>query len=184
MEYIVNKKVAFFILISTLIFVVSCSGQQQNELSSKQKIINATDTIESQIKEIRKEYARINSDSFKYKVVQKDINGQSAEGGILKQYYFGDEIQKATSIFFGETGKLTVEYYFKIGKIIFVYEREDRYGFPIYNGKPKLKSIEENRYYFNAQKLIRWVGNDGEIIKASHYPDKENEIFKGLKEIQ
>jgi hypothetical protein len=184
MEYIVNKKITLFILLSTYLFVASCSGQQQKEVSKKQNIMNATDSMESQIKEIRKEYARINSDSSKYKVVQKNINGESAEGGMLKKYFYGDKVQKATTIFFGETGKLTIEYYFKMGKVIFIYEKVDRYDTPIYNDKMKVKITKENRYYFNGQKLIRWIGDDGKIRDTQSYPAKEDEIFKDLKEIQ
>jgi len=184
MAYIINRKITIFILLSTSFFVANCSGQQRRELSKKQNIINAADSIESQIKEIRKEYARINSDSSKYKVVRKDINGESAEGGVLKKYFYGDTIQKAVAVFFGETGKLTIEYYFKMGKIIFIYEKEDKYDFPIYNDKAQIKTTKENRYYFSSQKLIRWIGDDGKIKDTQSYSAKEGEIFKDLKEIQ
>lgn len=179
MEYI-KKRTIFFISTFVLLFIASCSGQQSPK-PPKEDVLNKADSIDKAIKEIRKEYSKINSDTSKYSVVQKDINGESAEGGILKKFFENDVLRKAVEVFFGETGKLTAEYYFKDEEIIFVYEREDRYDSPIYEGNGKIKSTVENRYYFNHKKLIRWIGSDGKVVKPEQYLDKENEILDDLK---
>lgn len=184
MEYTYNKKHTICILLITLFFTYSCSGQQQKDISKKQETLKNTDSIETIISEIRKEYIKINTDSSRYKLIQKDLNGESAEGGLLKKYFYNDTMQKASTIFFGETGKLTLDYYFKKGKIIFIYEREDRYNVPIYGNKSKVGATKENRYYFNGQHLIRWIGDDGKIKGTKYYAAKESEIFKDLKDIE
>jgi hypothetical protein len=168
MEY-TNGKIILLILLMTSFSWLSSSGQK--------------DSVEIRIKEIRKECDRINKDSSKFKVVQEDINDQSAEGGILKKMYDSNTLRKAVLIFFGETGQSTSEYYLLNGEIIFVYQREERYKSPIYMGKTELKSQEENRFYFKNKKLIRWTGNDGKILDAGLYPEKEKEIVDDFKSI-
>jgi hypothetical protein len=168
MEY-TNRKIIVLILLLTLFSSLSSSGQGDN--------------VEVRIKEIRKECDRINKDITKFKVVQEDINDQSAEGGILKKNYDGNTLRKAVFTFFGETGQLTSEGYFLNGELIFVLETEERYKSPIYMGKAETKSKEENRFYFRNEKLIRWIGNDGKIIDAGLYQEKEKEILDDFKNI-
>jgi len=141
------------------------------------------DSVESRIKEIRKECDRINKDITKFKVVQEDINDQSAEGGILKKFYDGNTLRKAVLTFFGETGQSTSEGYFLNEEIIFVLQTEERYKSPIYMGKTETKSKEENRFYFKNEKIIRWIANNGKIMDTRLYPEKEKEIFDDFKNI-
>jgi len=139
------------------------------------------DSIELQVKQIREEYDRINSNT-KLRSVQENINEASEEGGTLKKFYDSTILLKATLVFYGETGKTTSEYYFQKGALIFVYEREDRYEAPIYKKKDvKIKSINQNRYYFGNEGLIRWLGNDNKIVDIKLYSSKEEEISEDLK---
>lgn len=166
MEYR-NRKIIVFILLMTSFSWLSSSGQE--------------DSVEIRIKEIRRECDRINS--AKLKVVQEDINDQSAEGGILKKNYDSNTLRKAVFTFFGETGQSRSEGYLLNGEVIFVLQTEERYKAPIYMGKTETKSLEENRFYFKNEKLIRWIDNDGKIMDTELYPEKEIEILADYKNI-
>jgi hypothetical protein len=142
------------------------------------------DSIEIWVKEINAQCININKDSAKMATQQKNIFGQSSEGGILEKYSDGKNLRKAILILFGENGKSTSEYYFLNGKMIFLLEGEVRYKSPVYMGKVEIYSQEENRYYFKYNSLIRWIGGDGKIKDPSLYPDREEDLFAGLKIIQ
>ena len=59
---------------------------------------------------------------------------------------------KIAATFFGETGKSTEEYYYRDGKLIFVFRKESRYHQPL---SGKVINTKENRFYFSNDKLIK-----------------------------
>lgn len=164
-----NRKFIILFLLLTSFSSVNCLGQDTPK--------GSIDSVEIWIKEI-------NDDTAKLKVVQKDIFGQSTEGGFLRSYYDGNTLRKAIFTLFGETGQSTSEYYFLNGEIIFLHQKELRYKSPIYMGKTEIESQKKNKYYFKNQKLIRWISNDGKIVDAILYPEKEKEILDDVKSIQ
>lgn len=185
MQYNVNKKVSYVFVFCSF-FTLGCFSQEaKSKVVPNQSIdTKQADSIEIRIKRIREEFGRINSDSSKYKVVQKDIEGQSAEGGLARKFYYNDTLKKLVTVFYGETGKLTSEYYFKNAEIIFLFEKEERYSSPIYTGKSKAVEVTENRYYLNKDKLIRWIGKAGKIINPQDYPTKEVEILRDVNDFK
>ena len=98
-----------YVVKTILVLLVTCDCTAQ--ISS--------DSINLQVKRIRAEFQRINSPATKYKVVTEDIEGESTEGAELKKYYTGSALRKATVVYYGEMGRLNVEYYFKDGELIF-----------------------------------------------------------------
>ena len=167
MKYAINKIIILSLLNSFIWF--GSSGQ---------------DNIEMQIKEIKAEYEKINKDTAKYKMVQSDVFGQSSEGGVLKKYYNGNVLRKAILTLFGETGQSTSEYYFLNGELIFEFDTELFYKSPLYMGKVEIKSQEETKFYFKNQRLISWIGNDGNMMDGALYPEKEEELLDFLKIIK
>jgi hypothetical protein len=141
----------------------------------------SNDSLESTIKKIRAEYNEINKNAtLKYK--QENLEGQSAGGGVIKKYYDKTILRKAVIIFYGETGKSTIEYYFKNKRLIFSYEKEDRYEAPLFEKNDgKIKTTNINRYYFRDGKLIRWIGSNGKIVDSKFYQKKEEEVREDLK---
>lgn len=166
MKYAIRK------FIGLILFMLFCA----DSLAQVSK-----DGIEMQIKKINTEYANINGDTAKFRVERKDILDQSSEGGLLEKFYEGKSLRKVILTLFGETGKSTSQYYFLNGEIIFVHDKEVRYQSPIYLGKTEIESREENRLYFTNQRLILWIGNDGKIMEADLYFEKEEEILDILK---
>lgn len=143
---------------------------------------SAKDSTELIILKIRKEYAGINADSKKYHLVLKDIMGLSTEGGELKSYYDGNELKKSVLTLFGEMGKTIKEYYFADKQVFFCYERNAGYDKPMYMKDMRINKIVEIRYYFNNEKLIRWVGASGKIVSSDQYSEQGQMLLSLWKE--
>jgi hypothetical protein len=174
MKYTYKKNIFLILFLASFSFIHSSGQVIQKETN---------DSVEVLIKEIKKDCDRINKDIAKFKVVQEDINDQSAEGGILKKFYDGKILRKAVFTFFGETGQLSSEGYFLNGEMIFVLNTEERYKAPVYMGKTEIESKEKDEFYFKNKKMIRWINNYGEIIDIGLFPGKEKEILDDFKNI-
>lgn len=136
------------------------------------------DDIENVIKNIREEYKKINSDTNLI-VIEKDLTGLSTEGGVLFSYYDKTGLRKAVLTFYGEMGKSIDEYYFKDGKLIFLFKQKFYYNQPIYfEDGFKVERTEENRYYFCNEKLVRWI--DAEKAMRDVYTDESKRISTEL----
>ncbi|MBO9632994.1 MAG: hypothetical protein J7578_07720 [Chitinophagaceae bacterium] len=134
---------------------------------------------ENTIATIRKEFTAINNPAKKYKVVEAEVEGLSTEGGSIKKYYDSTVLRKAILTLYGETGTMVMEYYFTKDKLIFVYEKNTAYDKPIYQGKVKVVSTIESRFYFEDQKLIRWI-EDKKTKEKALYAQREKEILSDL----
>lgn len=135
------------------------------------------DAIES----IRQHYAGINQHTSRYRRVKKSLSGFSAEGGELVAYFHGPSVMKMVATFFGETGKSVEEYYFWNGQLIFVLRTENRYDQPL-SGKVVRKI--ENRFYFNEDKMIRWLDENGKEVApdSTDYAPKQADYLKLSKQ--
>ena len=111
-------------------------------------------THEGQIRTIRQQYNSINKQLRTYRKVKKELSGFSVEGGELTAYLSRQEIVKIVANHYGEGGQTMEDYYFKDGKLIFVFERITHYDAPL---SGKVVSASENRYYFHNDQLIRWI---------------------------
>ena len=139
--------------IISIALILSC-------ISIKSQITHNPEEI---VKQIRIEFNKINR--IKLDCKMQDLNDVSTEGGEMKKCYDGQDLRKAIFIFYRETEKLIVEYYFKDKKIIFSNTKEDRYNAPIYiEGGGKIASTMVSRYYFSEGELIRWLGKDNKIV--------------------
>jgi hypothetical protein len=126
---------------------------------------------------IKAQFSTINNNIRYYKKVVRDDAGQTTEGGEATGYFKDGEIKKITTIYYGETGKASEEYYFFDKKLIFYYSFTQRYEKPFYIGKVKIVSKNEDRYYFD----------DGSIIKYINKPIKKiapDELVKTASETQ
>jgi len=141
----------------------------------------ATAQSSDPIEIIRQHYADINRRVPNYRKVKKELSGYSAEGGELFAYFHGPTVMKIAATFFGETGKSTEEYYYWDGKLIFVFRKESHYDKPL-SGKV-VKTIE-NRFYFSADKLIKWIDENGREVAADskEYQEKQNDYLKSSKQ--
>ncbi len=125
------------------------------------------------IQNIRSKYTKTQNNLKDYYKTSIEITGESAEGGQATAYYHNDSLELIEIIWLGETGKRQLEYYLDNGKLIFAFDQNFEYNRPIYLDKqtakeqgddeffdPKKTKIKENRYYFNQEKLFRWLNNN------------------------
>ncbi len=134
------------------------------------------------IKHIRADYQRINAARHSYKAETTELMGFSVEGGEATLYRNPQgEVELIKAKLFGEMGRQTHELYLKNRRLIFVYSREEHYNVPFYIDQPaedgsyeafdpKKSNFTEVRYYFDQQKLVRWLDADGKAV-ATNDPD-------------
>ncbi|HEX5170959.1 MAG TPA: hypothetical protein VFW11_17410 [Cyclobacteriaceae bacterium] len=133
--------------------------------------IDTTKVIEN----IRKQYLEINSRLDTYQKATKDILGESSEGGQADVYYDGDSMKKMVITHYGAIGKVTAEYYIQETKVFFIFIKRTVYDKPIYEKGSKVSAVEEDRFYFYEDKMIRWIDSSKNIVNPA------TEIFQ-LKE--
>jgi hypothetical protein len=131
-------------------------------------------TEEEIIKNIRERFTTITSFLESYETIEKDIEGESTEGGYMKAYHVDGEIVMLHCAFYGESGNLKEDYYYDNGKLFFVYTIAEKYNLPAYMEDAKVETVEENRYYINDDKLIRWLVD---INKKRTTKDKKSKVF-------
>lgn len=133
----------------------------------------AADPIQS----IRRQYANINKRASRYRKVKKQLSGFSLEGGELVAYLDGPAVVKLVANHYGEGGRTLEEYYFANGKLIFVFQKESRYDRPL---SGKVVRTSENRFYFESDRLIRWLGADGKPVASgtAEYQEKQDEYLE------
>ena len=114
---------------------------------------------------------RIRADIADQEGIVKDLpDARSAEGGEGTAYMGPSGICYLRVIWYGETGRNEVDYYFEQDSLIFAQDRHVEYNRPIYwdrenaaaNGDtvvfdPGLSRVEENRYYFQHHRLVLWL---------------------------
>jgi hypothetical protein len=128
------------------------------------------------IQSIRQQSAAINRGARRYRKVTKELSGFSLEGGEMTAYFKGPEIVKIVANHFGEMGRATEEYYYSQGKLIFVFRKDYRYSYPM---SGKVVATRENRFYFENDRLIRWVNEDGKTVDAvtDEFKQKQDEYL-------
>lgn len=111
---------------------------------------------------IRRQVVQIDSKGNSYRQVQRDVEGKSTEGGVVTGYYDGKSLRKIVATYYGESGKVTEEYYVLNGSPIFVLRTDYRYNKPLGEppfgtSNPKVVSQQQDRFYFSKGKLVRWI---------------------------
>jgi hypothetical protein len=131
------------------------------------------------VKRIRADYQRINAARKTFKAETTELMGFSVEGGEAELYRNQQgQIELIKASLYGEMGRQTHELYLKNQRLIFVFSREEHYNVPFYIHEPaedgsyeafdpKKSSFTEARYYFDQQKLIRWLDADGKAVEPS-----------------
>jgi len=115
---------------------------------------NGISKIISNIEEACK---KIDSDT-NLTIIEKSLTGLSTEGGVLLSYYDKSRsLKKAAIIFYGEMGQKITAYHYKNRELIFCSQQQLYYNKPIYIEGSQVDKIEENRYYFHNQSLIKWT---------------------------
>lgn len=128
------------------------------------------------IQSIRQQYTAINKRVARYKKVKKELSGFSTEGGELTAYFDGPAVMKIAATYYGESGRAGEEYYYQDGKLIFVYRKDFTYDKPL---SGRVVKTEENRFYFQNDRLIKWIDENGKEVRAggSEHKYKQDEYL-------
>lgn len=131
---------------------------------------SARDT-QSILKTLRAEYSSINHSLGHCAQVKRDLDGRSAEGGILVGYRSGQRFCKITAIYYRETGKVSEEYYLWHDKLFFMVQTDFIYRQPlgahVYNTPDGVVAkTRQERFYVDKGKLICWLGENNSPLSV------------------
>ena len=80
------------------------------------------------------------------------------------KYYQGNDLKKIEVAYYGSMGKSLIDYYTDQGQVYFIFQRDYEYDKPMYVEGSQVKDIQENRYYFHENRLVRWVNQNQETV--------------------
>jgi len=103
---------------------------------------------------IRKAYTEIERSLRSYRRARHDLVGFSTEGGYVDAWFEGPHLRKLAATYYGEMGRGSEEYYFVDDSLVFVLAATEHYDRPLTG---HVVGRDEDRFYFEAQRLIRWV---------------------------
>lgn len=140
------------------------------------------DKVNVGVREIRQEVARIQSGLLSLQKTQRILLGFSTEGTAVTAFRENGDIRKITVEALGEMGKYLADFYFKNEHLIFSHVRLISYGGHIMEA-PESKDLkhdvtEENQFYFDDGKLIRWLKFEELILPSeSGYQAKGKSVL-------
>lgn len=92
------------------------------------------------------------------------LEGFSAEGGEARVFFEGGRVVKIETTHFGESGRTAETLYFRGGFLIFAFQRSMRYD-RLFG---RVQSTEEDRFYFDRNRMIRWLGPGRKLVPRSN----------------
>lgn len=164
MKILLSKSICFLLSAIFVTFIFADSAQAQTE----KKIVK-----------IRSEVAKTNKGVSKYTKTTKDVDGIALEGTQATYYSSAKKVRKITAEMYGETYKTTAEFYYADGELIFAYLKRNQYDTQIGEAKtPNVTLVEEQRYYFADDDLIRLlVGKEELKSDDEKYSKLKDEII-------
>ena len=141
---------------------------------------------EKQVAGISAEVAAINKGAAKYKKTKKDVEDISLEGTEATYYQSGKNLRKITAKMFGESVYADGEFYYRDGQLIFALLKRTMYNEPLGTGKKrKVTSVEEQRYYFENDNLIRLLIGKKELKSDDErYTQLKDDIISIASKLQ
>ena len=154
------------------------------------------------IEAIRKEFKEINSKAkpvlLDYTMIVTLIDKDSEKPAKVIAYLDNKKFKKISVEYMGETVKVNTDYYFKDGKLFFVYTVNTEYNASIYMDKkqaeklgieafdPKKSKITTQRFYLKNGKLIRWLDKNKKKldVNSKKASEKLKEILQESERIK
>lgn len=138
---------AYLVLLALLIMMFPAIGSSNDAIA----------VIDAEYQAILKAVPTLKSDT-------KNIQEYSAEGGIARTFRNAQgDICLLQIELYGHSGKLVEEYFYQKGSLILVHRKHVSYAEKPNEGYDRTKrTVLKDRYYFQDEKLIRWLRNDKE----------------------
>ncbi len=138
------------------------SAPRQDAAATPSPALSPAD-VESEVQGIDAHCAEVTGQISELRQVERDLKGLSAEGGTLQGWLDGKRPALFRATVYGETGRSEPEVcYGKGGRLRRITVRESRYDKPMGN----VVETKEHRLYFQGERLIRWIGPDGQPVPA------------------
>jgi hypothetical protein len=103
--------------------------------------------------------------------IRKEISGVRGDSAYATLYLSGNEIPKVRARIFANGNRTSYQAIYDGGRLVFMFRTVDRLD-P--SGPQRL---DEQRYYFDGGRMIRWLGSGGEVSSTSaEYVDAEQRI--------
>ena len=119
------------------------------------------------------------ADLSKYEKIETALLGESAEGASVEYYYSSSgDLEAIQSVYYGETGKTVLKYYFGSPSTYTSKLTEYFYSAPIYVDGSEIVAINQSHMVVCEGKLVRGVGD--ELIGA--YFDRVLSTLEHLRE--
>lgn len=144
-------------------------------------------TSDNRIAYIKKQFAQINQQLKNYRSKETTDDESSTESNAVTGWFDGKELKKITVTYYGETGKLNIEYYFDHNQLLFFYSAEQRYDRPYYvnpNAPLKTSITNEQRFYFDNDKIVSYVLKPAKKLNDKEVSDQKNEIFRDVRRLR
>jgi hypothetical protein len=176
-----NTLILLFLFLFTHQFTFSQSNQPQKKNLAK----------------IRKLYSQIQQEKTTYDTTKIEVWDESTEGGDIVKYYKNGELKLGEKLLAGEMFRTIESFYFE-EELFFVLKTYIKYNRPIYYNKGMAKEnndnewfnpekfiTEENRYYFQNQKLFLWIDEKKNELKSpnKNLVEAEKNILKQINSI-
>jgi len=160
------------------LFLIGCTHSEQKNNDNVYFTASSIDTAQV-INKIERQYKEINAKIILYDKIEKEVFDETTEGALLTGYYEKGKLKKISGKYYRETGKTLMEYYYDGSNFFFVYSKIFNYEKQIYiDTKAKVKSIEENKFYFYRGDLIKWIANSTEVPVTSDQFLQESKFLK------
>ena len=95
-----------------------------------------------------------------FEKVEKKILGKSSEGANVEYYYSGSELKAVKAIYYGETSKTEIEYFFKTQSNYVSILSDYYYSAPIYMADSKVVSSSISKFIVCNDELMRGIGDN------------------------
>lgn len=95
-----------------------------------------------------------------YQKIETTLLGESAEGASVEYYYLANALKAIKSIYYGETGKTELEYYFYSLSTYTSKLTDYYYSVPIYIDHSEIVAIKQSNFTVCRGELVRGIGDD------------------------
>lgn len=151
------------------------------------------------IDKIRQEYNATQQAMSSLTETNTDIDGYSTDGGHATVYRDRNKTIRLIKVdFYGESGKVHEEYYYRAGVLFFAFHQHHHYNVPYYvtpelareigSGvafDPDKTIISEDRYYFHNGRMVRWLNDKKEKVntRSVAFTQRQGEVLNFSTEL-
>lgn len=177
-------------IITALIFLTAlpvCSQNSEKELDQMRDWFMEVNANISQCRKVEYPDIKINKDVNPEQYSMEGEEIYRLEKVYMTKFFDDEQIVKVVIEFYGDREDLISDYYFKNGNLFFVDKIKTIYHRPKWDQafKESESSIAKNRFYVNANQLIRWINPETEINivgkMAPSYNEQEMMILNDYK---